>query len=252
MAKAPRFNKNGVKKGAWSEDEDNKLRAYIQRYGHWNWRLLPQFAGLSRSGKSCRLRWMNYLRPNIKHGNFTKEEEDIIVELHNKLGNKWSEMAAYLPGRSDNEIKNRWHTHLKKRSQIGQTMLQSEHVGNQKPNHDIENPVENSELELQHDLEILLTESPLSSSSSSLSSYLFNGSDSGATTQVTPQLVDYKRNFWTEPFSWDIDSILSSSDDNFFSPSNLFYPVCSQDMIMDEFLSSSLDSYLEYNDPFIN
>ncbi|CAH1414555.1 unnamed protein product [Lactuca virosa] len=254
MAKAPRFNKNGVKKGAWSEDEDNKLRAYIQRYGHWNWRLLPQFAGLSRSGKSCRLRWMNYLRPNIKHGNFTKEEEDIILELHNKLGNKWSEMAAYLPGRSDNEIKNRWHTHLKKRTQIGQTVLECEHVGNQEPNHvnTKENPIKNSELELQHDLEILLTESPLSSSSSSLSSYLFNGSDSAATTEVTPQLVDYKRNFWTEPFSLDIDSILSSSDDNFFSPSNLFYPGSSEDMIMDEFLWSSLDSYIEYNDPFIN
>ncbi|KAI7728361.1 hypothetical protein M8C21_015275 [Ambrosia artemisiifolia] len=88
MVKTPSFDKNGLKKGAWSEDEDNKLRAYIQRYGHWNWRLLPKFAGLSRSGKSCRLRWVNYLRPDIKHGNFTKEEEDLIVELHKKLGNK--------------------------------------------------------------------------------------------------------------------------------------------------------------------
>ncbi|GKD01267.1 putative transcription factor MYB family protein, partial [Tanacetum coccineum] len=71
---------------AYKDDEDNKLRAYVQRYGHWNWRLLPRFAGLSRSGKSCRLRWMNYLRPDVKRGNFTKQE-DVIVELHNKIGN---------------------------------------------------------------------------------------------------------------------------------------------------------------------
>ncbi|KAI3502134.1 hypothetical protein L1887_30165 [Cichorium endivia] len=247
MVSTPSFEKNGVKKGAWSEDEDNKLRAYIQRYGHWNWRLLPKFAGLSRSGKSCRLRWMNYLRPNIKHGNFTKEEEDIIVELHKKLGNKWSEMAAYLPGRSDNEIKNRWNTHLKKRTQIGQTMLENQHVGalEHEQANTKENPVKNLNLKLQQDFEFLPTESVLSSSSSSLSPFCFNRSDSAASSEVTPQPVDYAQSFWNEPFLWDNDSIISSSD-NLFSPSDIVYPSYLQDMIFaDEF-------FLEYSDEFIN
>ncbi|KQJ84327.1 myb-related protein Zm1 [Brachypodium distachyon] len=113
--RAPCCAKVGLNKGSWTPEEDMRLIAYIQKYGHANWRALPKQAGLLRCGKSCRLRWINYLRPDLKRGNFTAEEEETLIKLHAMLGNKWSKIAACLPGRTDNEIKNVWNTHLKKR-----------------------------------------------------------------------------------------------------------------------------------------
>lgn len=111
----PCCDKAGVKKGPWSEAEDIKLISFIQKHGHSNWRALPRLAGLARCGKSCRLRWVNYLRPDLKRGNFSPQEEETIIKLHETLGNKWSKIASHFPGRTDNEIKNVWNTHLKKR-----------------------------------------------------------------------------------------------------------------------------------------
>ncbi|WVZ86926.1 hypothetical protein U9M48_033637 [Paspalum notatum var. saurae] len=117
--RAPCCAKVGLNKGSWTPEEDMRLVAYIQKYGHANWRALPKQAGLLRCGKSCRLRWINYLRPDLKRGNFTAEEEETIIKLHGMLGNKWSKIASCLPGRTDNEIKNVWNTHLKKRVSPG-------------------------------------------------------------------------------------------------------------------------------------
>ncbi|CDP13057.1 unnamed protein product [Coffea canephora] len=105
----------GVKKGPWSIEEDQRLVEYIEKHGQGNWQTLPKQAGLNRCGKSCRLRWTNYLRPGIKRGGFSAEEEAAIIALHKQLGNKWSRIAAHLPRRTDNEIKNFWNTHLKKK-----------------------------------------------------------------------------------------------------------------------------------------
>ncbi|KAJ9707211.1 hypothetical protein PVL29_002281 [Vitis rotundifolia] len=115
MVRSPCCDDGSLKKGPWTPEEDQKLVDYIKRHGHGSWRALPKLAGLNRCGKSCRLRWTNYLRPDIKRGKFSEEEERIIIKLHSVLGNKWSRIAVHLPGRTDNEIKNFWNTHVKKK-----------------------------------------------------------------------------------------------------------------------------------------
>ncbi|XP_002968634.2 transcription factor MYB41 isoform X2 [Selaginella moellendorffii] len=112
--------KQKLKKGLWSPEEDEKLVRYITKYGHGCWSAVPKQAGLQRCGKSCRLRWINYLRPDLKRGVFSATEEKLIIELHAVLGNRWSQIATQLPGRTDNEIKNYWNTCIKKKlKQIG-------------------------------------------------------------------------------------------------------------------------------------
>lgn len=105
MGRSPCCEKGHINKGAWSKEEDKRLIAYIRVHGEGCWRSLPKAAGLLRCGKSCRLRWINYLRPDLK------QEDQLIIKLHTLLGNKWSMIA----GRTDNEIKNYWNTHLRKK-----------------------------------------------------------------------------------------------------------------------------------------
>ncbi|CAL1406288.1 unnamed protein product [Linum trigynum] len=115
MGRPPCCEKVGVKKGPWTPEEDIMLVSYIQDHGPGNWRSVPTNTGLLRCSKSCRLRWTNYLRPGIKRGNFTPQEEKMIIHLQALLGNRWAAIASYLPQRTDNDIKNYWNTHLKKK-----------------------------------------------------------------------------------------------------------------------------------------
>lgn len=86
-----------LRKGPWHEEEDELLVTFVTLFGERRWDYIAKASGLKRSGKSCRLRWLNYLRPNIKHG--------------------WSRIARSLPGRTDNEIKNCWRTRIRKKIQ---------------------------------------------------------------------------------------------------------------------------------------
>ncbi|KDP27145.1 hypothetical protein JCGZ_19844 [Jatropha curcas] len=115
MGRPPCCDKSGVKKGPWTPEEDIMLVSYIQEHGPGNWRAVPANTGLPRCSKSCRLRWTNYLRPGIKRGNFTDQEEKMIIHLQALFGNRWAAIASYLPQRTDNDIKNYWNTHLKKK-----------------------------------------------------------------------------------------------------------------------------------------
>ncbi|KAE8701929.1 Transcription repressor MYB4 [Hibiscus syriacus] len=115
MGRQPCCDKVGLKKGPWTAEEDQKLNNFILTNGQCCWRALPKLAGLLRCGKSCRLRWTNYLRPDLKRGHLSEYEEQIVIDLHAQLGNRWSKIASHLPGRTDNEIKNHWNTHIKKK-----------------------------------------------------------------------------------------------------------------------------------------
>ncbi|XP_047339064.1 transcription factor MYB46-like [Impatiens glandulifera] len=119
-------NKNEkLRRGLWSPEEDEKLMNYMLRNGHGCWSDIARNAGLQRCGKSCRLRWINYLRPDLKRGAFSPQEEDLIVHLHSILGNRWSQIAARLPGRTDNEIKNFWNSAIKKRLKANNNVTSS-------------------------------------------------------------------------------------------------------------------------------
>lgn len=107
-------NNMDLKRGSWTVEEDFTLMNHIAIHGEGRWNSLARSAGLKRTGKSCRLRWLNYLRPDVRRGNITLEEQLLILQLHSRWGNRWSKIAQHLPGRTDNEIKNYWRTRVQK------------------------------------------------------------------------------------------------------------------------------------------
>ena len=102
------------KRMPWSEDEDKVMKQLVNKYGTSNWTLIASKMGKSRNGKQCRERWYNHLNPTLKKNNWTLDEENILFSKHMQLGNKWADIASFLPGRTLNDIKNHFYSKLRK------------------------------------------------------------------------------------------------------------------------------------------
>ncbi|KAF5736437.1 MYB transcription factor [Tripterygium wilfordii] len=163
-------NKAKLRKGLWSPEEDEKLIKYMLTNGQGCWSDIARNAGLFRCGKSCRLRWINYLRPDLKRGAFSSQEEQLIVHLHSILGNRWSQIAARLPGRTDNEIKNFWNSALKKRLKLNNVIISAPPTSSS-TNHDSDSSSDQPSRDHHHHVTTggIMIPIPMSMYSSSLS-----------------------------------------------------------------------------------
>ncbi|KAI7755419.1 hypothetical protein M8C21_027726, partial [Ambrosia artemisiifolia] len=101
-------------KGPWSKEEDEVIIRLVEQYGAKKWSTIAQHLP-GRIGKQCRERWHNHLNPNINKEAWSQEEEIALIHAHQIYGNKWAELTKFLPGRSDNAIKNHWNSSVKKK-----------------------------------------------------------------------------------------------------------------------------------------
>ncbi|CAL1393927.1 unnamed protein product [Linum trigynum] len=206
MVRTPSCDENGMRKGTWTAEEDRKLIAYVTRYGCWNWLQIPKFAGLKRCGKSCRLRWMNHLQPNVKRGDYSAEEEETILNLHSTLGNRWSAIAAHLPGRSDNQIKNHWHTSLKQRAR--QRINKEEKV-------DETGKKEEEAVKIPEGVQVMESSSSISSTSMAATSESNNVSEPGSMSMIaswagfTDELVSDDASFFADV--WEAEAAAAAA-----------------------------------------
>ncbi|XP_062217465.1 transcription factor MYB21-like [Phragmites australis] len=234
----------GWKKGPWTAQEDKLLVECVSQHGEGRWNSVAKLTGLKRSGKSCRLRWVNYLRPDLKRGKITPQEESVILELHALWGNRWSTIARSLPGRTDNEIKNYWRTHFKKgkpsknierararflkqRREMQSQLLQGQEQQQKQPDHDdaireaapAAAPAQHEELQMmqclqQGDIDDLLYQfCPMSSFSSS---YLLHG---GSATTVSASASEGSSEDqldggakWGWGSLWNLDDVVDDFD----------------------------------------
>lgn len=105
--------KPGLVKGPWTAEEDERLKTWVSQEGPTKWSQASVFIN-GRSGKQCRERWFNTLNPNVKKGNWSQEEDNLIFELYQKYGSSWSKIARLIPGRTENAIKNRFYSTSRK------------------------------------------------------------------------------------------------------------------------------------------
>ncbi|XP_019440657.1 PREDICTED: transcription factor MYB35-like isoform X2 [Lupinus angustifolius] len=237
--------KQKLRKGLWSPEEDEKLLRHVTKHGHGCWSSVPKQAGLERCGKSCRLRWINYLRPDLKRGTFSQQEENLIIELHAILGNRWSQIAAQLPGRTDNEIKNLWNSSLKKKlRQKGIDLI------THKPLSEVEN-VENKirdqkkvPKELSNELNLMNSESSKSDGASSIATKGYATEIEGSTSSKIMMKNCSSKDFF-------LDKFMSSNHENY---TNLIgnYPIhMSYDSNSSHWCSQSGKSF-DMNSEFIS
>ncbi|KAJ4908390.1 myb domain protein 40 [Raphanus sativus] len=231
MGRKPCCEKIGLKRGPWTIEEDHRLMNFILNNGIHCWRIVPKLAGLLRCGKSCRLRWINYLRPDLKRGGFTDAEEERIMELHSQLGNRWSKIASHFSGRTDNEIKNHWNTKIKKKMKhLGLDPATHEPMNNityQTESNQITKPnicsitkegEENKEQTLKDEVDIgslfEMQGNEISISSSSLYSNISRSESSSNFAETSISLEQWDLTYMTDPLvPWDF---FTNLDDNIF------------------------------------